>query len=174
VHSPAPSRPHQWVDLVKKRKATRCLDTSSLETSDAFFAAYVASFNRSLGSEVDVDGMRAYFSECFIGAGPDGVRCGENNTDFGDVLVQGYAFYRSIGTRRMVVRAITTTPIDETHQMARVDYRATYATPSGEMVTIDFAVTDFLTARDQTFTIFGFVAGDERALFRQHGLLGDA
>src|SRR5215210_7356954 len=32
AHSPVPSRPHQWVNLVKKRKATRCLDTSPLET----------------------------------------------------------------------------------------------------------------------------------------------
>jgi hypothetical protein len=141
---------------------------------DAFFEAYVESFNRSLGSEVDVDGIRAYFSDCFIGAGPAGVRCGENTTDFADALVQGYAFYRSIGTRDMAVRAITTTPIDETHQMARVDYRATYAKPSGETVAIDFAVTYFLAAQDQTFTIFGFVTGDEMAIFRQHGLLGDA
>src|SRR4051812_49468736 len=140
----------------------------------AFFAAYVASFNRSLGAEVDIDGMRAYFSDCFIGAGPDGVRCGENTTDFADVLVQGYAFYRSIGTRSLAAPAITTTPIDETHQMTRVDYRATYDTPSGETVAIDFAVTCFLAAQDQTFTIFGVVAGDEMALFRQHGLLGDA
>jgi hypothetical protein len=141
---------------------------------DAFFAAYVEAFNRSLGSEVDVDGIRAYFSGCFIGAGPDGVRCGDNTTDFAEILVQGYAFYRSIGTRSMAVRAITTTPIDETHQLARVDYRATYDKASGEMVTIDFAVTYFLAAQEQTFTIFGFVAGDEMALFRQHGLLGDA
>jgi hypothetical protein len=140
---------------------------------EAFFDAYVESFNRSLGSEVDVDGIRAYFSDCFIGAGPAGVRCGENNTDFADVLVQGYAFYRSIGTRTMAARAITTTPIDETHQMARVDYRATYDKPSGETVAINFAVTYFLAAQGQTFTIFGFVAGDEMALFRQHGLLGD-
>ena len=102
------------------------------------------------------------------------MRCGENNSDFADVLVQGYAFYRSIGARSMAVRAITTTPIDEMHQMARVDYRATYDKPSGETLAIDFAVTYFLAARDQTITIFGFVAGDEMALFRQHGLLGDS
>ena len=74
----------------------------------------------------------------------------------------------------LAVRAITTPPIDETHQLARVDYRATYHKPRGETVAIDFAVTYFLAAQEQTFTIFGFVAGDERALLRQHGVLGDA
>lgn len=42
------------------------------------------------------------------------------------------------------------------------------------MVEIDFADTYFVAARDQTNAIFGFVAGDEMALFRQSGLLDDA
>src|SRR5215212_5610971 len=32
AHSPAQSRPHQWVNLVKKRKAKRCLGNSPHET----------------------------------------------------------------------------------------------------------------------------------------------
>jgi len=141
---------------------------------DRFFREYVNVFNRSLGSEVDVEGIRSHFSDCFVAAGPGGVKCGENNDDFADTLRQGYAFYQSIGTRAMAVRNVKTTPIDESHHMARVEYRATYDKPSGETVEIDFAVTYFLAAQDQSLTIFGFVAGDEMALYRQHGLLGEA
>ena len=141
---------------------------------ESFFQGYIDAFNRSLGDEVDVEGIRAHFSDCFVGAGPDGVKCGENNDDFADTLRQGYAFYRSIGTRAMAVRSVTTTPIDETHQMAKVAYRAAYEKPTGEIVDIDFAVTYFLASPNETrpFTIFGFVAGDEMALYRRHGLLG--
>jgi hypothetical protein len=74
----------------------------------------------------------------------------------------------------MAVRSITTTPIDETHQMANVEYRATYEKPDGERIEIDFSVTYFLASQDATFTIFGFVAGDETALYRKYGLLPES
>jgi len=141
---------------------------------DLFFRGYVNAFNRSLGLEVEVDGIRSHFSDCFVAAGPEGVRCGENDDEFATALRQGFAFYQSIGTRAMAVRNVTTTPIDESHQMARVEYRATYGKPNGETVEIDFAVTYFIAARDQSWTIFGFVAGDEMALYRQHGLVGES
>jgi hypothetical protein len=140
---------------------------------DQFFRNYVEAFNRSLGDTVDVERIRAHFSDCFVGAGPQGVRCGENGEEFAETLRQGYAYYVSIGTQSMAVRGVTTTPIDDTHQMARVDYGATYEKPSGDVVEIDFAVTYFLESRQDTFAIFGFVAGDEMALYREHGLLPD-
>ena len=141
---------------------------------DRSFRDYVDAFNRSLGSEVDVEGIRPHFSDCFVAAGPDGVKCGEIHDDFAETLRQGYAFYQSIGTRAMAVRNAKTTPIDDSHQMARVEFRATYDKPSGETVEIDFALPYFLATRDQMLKIFGFVAGDEMALYRQHGLLGEA
>jgi hypothetical protein len=138
---------------------------------EQFFQGYVDAFNRSLGPSVDVEGIRSHFAGCFVGAGPGGVNCGQNDDEFATVLHRGYAFYTSIGTKAMAVRGITTTPIDELHQMARVDYRATYAKPAGDSVDIDFAVTYFLASHEETFRIFAFVAGDEMALYRQYGLL---
>lgn len=142
-------------------------------TIDQFFRGYVDAFNRSLGEQVDVEGIRAHFSPCFVAAGPGGVECGQNDASFAETLQQGYAFYKSIGTRAMAVRGVTTTPIDERHQMAHVDYRATYVKPDGETLGIDFAVTYMLAARDETFEIFAFVAGDEMALYREHGLIAE-
>ena len=144
------------------------------EAVDRFFHSYVEAFNRSLGDAVDVEGIRAHFSDCFVAAGPQGARCGENGDELAETLRQGYAFYTSIGTKAMAVRGVTATPIYDTHQMARVDFRASYEKPSGETVEIDFTVTYFLEARNDTFAIFGFVAGDEMALYREHGLLPES
>jgi hypothetical protein len=141
---------------------------------ERFFAGYVDAFNRSLGDDVDTDAIMAHFSHCFVGAGPQGVHCGQNDDTFVETLHQGYDFYRSIGTKAMTVRGIAATPIDAAHQMATVDYRATYEKPDGEVTDIDFAVTYMLAARGDTFEIFAFVAGDEMALYRKHGLVPEA
>lgn len=141
---------------------------------ERFFQSYVDAFNRSLGERVDVEGIRAHFSPCFVAAGPRGVNCGQNDEAFVETLQQGYAFYTSIGTKAMAVLGISSTPVDDGHQMAKVAYRATYEKPSGETVEIDFAVTYLLAARGETFEIFAFVAGDEMALYREHGLVPEA
>lgn len=43
----------------------------------------------------------------------------------------------------------------------------------GVTIEIDFAVTSLLEARGDFCEIFAFVAGDEIALYRKHGLLPD-
>jgi hypothetical protein len=141
---------------------------------ERFFAGYVDAFNRSLGDHVDTDAIMAHFSPCFVAAGPQGVKCGENDQTFADVLQQGYGFYRSIGLQQMAMRAVATTPIDNDHQMARVSYRASYKKVNGELIDLDFEVTYMLAARGDTFEIFAFVAGDEMALYRKHGLVPDS
>jgi len=141
---------------------------------ERFFTGYVAAFNRSLGDTVDTDAIMAHFSPCFVGAGPQGVKCGQNDETFVEVLRQGYAFYREIGLRQMTLREVTTTPIDDNHQMARVGYCASYEKPDGQKVDLDFEVTYMLAARADTFEIFAFVAGDEMELYRKHGLVPDS
>ena len=141
------------------------------ETVGQFFRRYVEAFNRSLGETVDVDGIRAHFADCFVAAGLAGVRCGENGDEFAETLQQGYGFYRSIGTRMMAVQGITETPIDEANRMAKVEYRATYDRADGETIDLDFAVTYLLHSGGGGIKVFAFVAGDEMALYREHGLL---
>lgn len=143
-------------------------------TIEEFFAGYAEAFNRSLGETVDTAGIRRHFSSCFVGAGPQGVRCGQNDEQFAEALETGYAFYRSIGTRAMAVRGVTTVPVDALHTLARVAYRASYVKPDGDPLEIDFEVSYLLAAREETYEIFAFVTGDEAALYREHGLLPDA
>lgn len=140
-------------------------------TIEEFFAGYLAAFNRSLGEQVDADGVRSHFSSCFVGSGPHGVQCGQNDESFVEALEQGYAFYRKIGMRAMAVRNITSIPIDGAHTLARVAYRASYEKPGGATLDLDFEVSYMLAARDATYEIFAFVTGDEWALYKEHGLL---
>src|SRR5262245_6831812 len=109
-----------------------------------FFQGYVEAFNRSLGDRDAVEAIRTQFTDCFVGAGPTGVNCAQNDEAFTDKLRQSYDFYTSIGTKAIALRGVTVMPIDDVHRMAAVDYQATYEKPSGEAVAIDFTVTYFL------------------------------
>ena len=140
---------------------------------DAFFSGYVAAYNRSLGDRVDADGIRAHFSDSFIAAGPDAVMTGDNDESFSETLEKGYAFYKSIGTKKMEFTGVEVTDIDETHYLARVSYRAEYE-KDGEIIAIPFSVSYLLERRGERLKIFGFVAGDEMALYRQYGLAPEA
>lgn len=140
---------------------------------EQFFRDYVAAFNRSLGETPAYDAIRAAFAPSFIAAGPTGVICGQNDQAFAERLEQGYAHYRSIGTRRMTLREVALTAIDAHHQMARAFYSSEYQRRDGTLVTIDFDVTYFLQITDARPQIFGYVAGDEEALLREHGLLDE-
>lgn len=137
-----------------------------------FFAGYVDAYNRSLGDSVDHEAIRSHFSPSFIAAGPEGVMTGENDESFSQALDKGYAFYKSIGTRQMNVTGVQITDIDESHYMAKVHYTAEYE-KDGEPLVIPFPVSYMIEDREGQLQIFGFVAGDEMALYRQYGLVDD-
>lgn len=139
---------------------------------EAFFASYVDAYNRSLGDTVDTDGIRAHFADCFVGSGPAGANCGQNDDSFADALRQGYAFYKSIGTKRMSVRGLTVTEIEPSHALVRVDYHAEYE-KNGQPLGIDLDVSYLLQTVEGKTTIFAFIAGDEMGLYRDLGLVPD-
>ncbi len=138
-----------------------------------FFHSYVAAFNRSLGESVDAEGIRKHFSDIFIAAGPDSLATGENDDTFSKTLEKGYDFYKSIGTTHMAVESAQPVDIDETHFLVKVGYHATYE-KDGDEITIPFEVSYLIEVRNGHPKIFGFVAGDEMALYREHGLVPDA
>lgn len=135
-----------------------------------FFQTYAAAYNRSLGEAVDVPAIRHHFAESFIGAGPQGVMASDNNEAFGDVLEKGYAFYKAIGTQHMALDGLEVNEIEPHHFVVKVRYRASYE-KKGKTAVIPFTVTYLLQHRDQQLKIFAFMAGDEMALYRQHGLI---
>lgn len=140
---------------------------------EGFFENYAAAYNRSLGDRVDVDAIRACFTDSFIGAGPQGVVTGNNDDTFTETLRKGYEFYKSIGTTHMAVRSVSSQKIDAQHLMATVSYRATYD-KDGKAITIDFPVTYLLQHREAQLRIFAFIAGDEMELYRKYGLVSES
>lgn len=89
---------------------------------------------------------------------------------FGLVLKRNFAFYRKIGTRRMSVRNLEVSPIDEKHDMVKVHYRADYL-KDGREIRIDFDVTYLLEKRGAQPQIFAFVSGDEMQAYKDAGLV---
>ncbi|RYY98542.1 MAG: nuclear transport factor 2 family protein [Alphaproteobacteria bacterium] len=137
----------------------------------SFFESYANLYNRALAGENVFGDIAARFSPRFIAAGPDSVSTGKQDAAFRRQLGKMYAFYRSIGTQKMTSKRVETTPIDANHMMAKVFYCGQYRKPDGTDLKIDFDVTYFLDVSTTKPKIFGFVAGDEMALYRQHGLV---
>ena len=137
----------------------------------AFFESYANLYNRALAGENVFGEIASRFSTRFIAAGPQGVSTGKQDAAFRRTLAKGYDFYRSIGTKKMTAKRVETTPIDASHCMAKVFFCAEYRKPDGSSLKLEFDVTYLLDVSTTKPKIFGFVAGDEMALYRQYGLV---
>jgi hypothetical protein len=139
----------------------------------AFFESYANLYNRALAGENVFDEIQDRFSQQFIAAGPASIASGKQGAPFRRTLERGYRFYRSIGTKKMTARRVETTPIDPTHCLAKVCYCAEYKKKGGTPLTIEFAVSYLLDTSGARPKIFAFVAGDEMATYKKHGLVPD-
>ncbi len=137
----------------------------------AFFESYANLYNRALAGENVFDEITSRFAPQFIAAGPQGVSTGKQGAAFRRTLEKGYRFYREIGTQKMTAKRVEVSPIDASHCMAKVFYCADYVKPDGSPLRLDFEVTYFLDTSTLKPKIFGFVAGDEMGLYKQHGLI---
>lgn len=135
------------------------------------FQRYESLFNGALSGDVDMDEIASLYASEFIGAAPAGVRTGKNDDQFKQVMAQGYAHYRAIGTKEMRMRNLRLSPIDELHCVAHVAWTATYARKAKPDVAIDFDVNYFVQMLDGKPKVFGWVSGDEQALLKKHGIV---
>ncbi len=136
-----------------------------------FFERYESFFNQSLGGDMNMDGAAALYASEFIAASPAGVMTGKNDDQLKQVMAQGYARYRAMGTKEMRLRDVRISPIDEHHCVAHVAWTATYAREDQSDVAIDFDVNYFVQKLNGEPKVFGWVAGDEQALLREHGII---
>lgn len=140
----------------------------------ALFRDYAAAYERSLGDTVDSEAIRSFFADEFIAAGVNGeIHAGANDESFKKTLQQGYAFYKAIGTRGMKVERVEAEIIDSDHDQVRVFYRAEYEKKDGSRLAIPFDLVYLLQRRTDGPKIFAFIAGDEMALYRRHGLVNE-
>lgn len=135
------------------------------------FARYERVSNQSLGGEMDMDQVASLYADAFIAASPAEVMTGKNDDQLRQVMAQGYARYRAIGTQEMRIRNLRLSPMDEHHCVAHVAWTARYARRDQPEVTIDFDVHYLVQMLDGEPKVFGWVAGDEQALLRQHGVI---
>ena len=143
-----------------------------METSvRAFFERYERVFNQSLAGGMDMDEVASLYASEFISASPAGVMTGKNDERLRQVMVQGYARYREMGTKEMRIRGLRFSPMDDHHGVAHVAWTALYVRKDRPEVTIDFDVHYFVQKLDGEPKVFGWVSGDEQALLREHGLI---
>jgi hypothetical protein len=135
------------------------------------FERYERFFNRSLGGEIDAAEMASLYASDFIAASPAGVMAGKNDDRLRQVMAEGYARYREMGTKGMRVRDIRLSAVDERHCVAHVAWTATYARKDLAEVAIDFDVHYLVQKLDGDPKVFGWISGDEQALLRQHGII---
>lgn len=136
----------------------------------ALFQRHEDNFNRAIAGNGRPEDAAALFAPEFIAASQAGVMTGKNDEDLLKVIEAGYDHYRQTGARRMTVRDIAVTPIDENHALARVSWHARYHRKDGVETDVDFDVSYFVQNLGDEPKIFGWVAGDEEALLRERGL----
>jgi hypothetical protein len=111
------------------------------------------------------------YSTGFVSVTPAAVMVGENGQQLKDIMKKGFEAYRAIGTRRMTCVDVSVMPINQDHCVAEVNWSGDYERKDGSPVTIDFAVNYLVEKRDGKLKVFGWIAGDEQAEFRKHGLM---
>lgn len=136
-----------------------------------FFARYEQVFLRALAGDPDLDEVAGLYAEEFIAAYPGGVKAGRNDSTLLETMRQGYARYRAIGTRDMRVQGLWLSVLDDLHCVAHVSWRATYARPDLPETAIDFDVHYLVQLREAGPGVFGWVAGDEMAVLKEHGVI---
>jgi hypothetical protein len=152
--------------------ATAALGEQMMQTRvRKFFERYESVFNQSLSGGMDMAEVAALYASEFIAASPAGVMTGKNDDQLKQVMAQGYARYRALGTKEMRMRNVRLSPIDDHHCVAHVAWTATYARKDQPDVAIDFDVHYFVQKLDTEPKVFGWVSGDEQALLRKHGII---
>ena len=143
-----------------------------METSvRKLFERYERVFNAALHGDVDMDDVAALYAAEFIAASPAGVMTGKNDEQLKQVMAQGYARYRAIGTKEMRIRGLRISPMDEHHCVAHVAWSATYVRNDKPDVTIDFDVHYLVQQLGAEPKVFGWVSGDEQAVLKEHGII---
>ena len=136
----------------------------------ALFERYEQAMKQALAGKPDMEETTDFYASAFVAASPAGIMAGKNDDALKQVMEQGYAHYRAIGTKEMRIRETRISPIDDHHCVAHVAWTATYARQDKPDVTIDFDVHYLVQQLDGAPKIFGWISGDEQAVLKQHGI----
>lgn len=138
---------------------------------EQFFQGYAEALNRSVGERDGLDAVRAHLADSFVVATPNSLRCGQDD-EITATLRQMLDLWRAIGVKEIAIRVDSTSPIDETHVMAKVEFSTSLRRPDGDTLDIDTSPTYVLANLEGAWQIFTFVGPDELGLAREYGLIG--
>jgi hypothetical protein len=146
-------------------------DNMTKDSVEKFFERYEQFFVQSLDGKMDGKEISSLYAQEFIAASPIGVMAGKNDVQFQQAMMHGYEHYRKIGTKRMRVREVSISQIDELHCMAHVAWTAIYTTVDNPNIEIDFEVHYLMQKLDDKLQIFGWISGDEQRLLKEYGVI---
>jgi hypothetical protein len=141
------------------------------ESVNWLFERYRDFFCKAIKGEADMDALVSSYASAFIAASPAGVMTGQNDDQLKQTMQQGFEHYRQIGTKDMRIRNVRISPVDEHHCVAHVAWTAIYTRKDQPDVAIDFEVHYLIQKLQEEPKIFGWIAGDEQAVLKQHGVI---
>ena len=133
------------------------------------FARYEHLFAESLADPARAGDMEPLYTSDVLAASQQGVVAGKTR-DFLGALAQGFERYRAQGLRQMRVSSLRIVPIDEGHCLAHVGWNARYERDDLPSTTISFEVHYLVQLRQGEARVFAWIAGDEEAALREHGV----
>ncbi|MET3595635.1 MULTISPECIES: nuclear transport factor 2 family protein [Mesorhizobium] len=138
--------------------------------AETFFKTYEKVYRDAIAGNVNLNDVAGNYSTGFVSVTPAGVMVGENGQQLKDIMKKGFEAYRAMGSKKMTCKEVSVTPIDQDHCVAKVQWSGEYERKDKSPVTIDFEVDYLLERRDGSLKVFGWIAGDEQAEFKKHGL----
>lgn len=138
----------------------------------AVFSRYADALNRSLAGSDEIDAIRQFYAETSLALGTDATLKAAANEELGTILAHVHDFYVRVKVQSMAVERVEVSELAARHDRVQVHFVARYLV-RGEQVAIPFSVTYLCQQRDDGPKIFGFIAGDEMAVLRQHGIIDD-
>ncbi len=149
-------------------------DDSGTKEIEALFERVEAAYNRALIESTDLDAFSEVFAESFIAANPNGIACWRNDGNLLAVLKQGFEFYRALGAKSARITALSVTPLDDSHSVAKVGWEMLFAKRDGSLEPFNNEVFYLVQTIAHEPRIFSFITPDERELFRERGFLRTA
>ncbi|KKB83898.1 hypothetical protein VW29_12905 [Devosia limi DSM 17137] len=119
----------------------------------------------------DFEPIVTAFAPYFVESSPSGVFGGANDAAFRQMIPKGFARYRAVGGRHMIVTHVDVTRLDDLHAIAHVDWDFGYLNKDGNSGNVRFRNLYFVTIASGEPRIFAYVTPDEETAMKAHGLV---
>jgi hypothetical protein len=135
--------------------------------TEQFFARYEQGAN-----SFDPDIVTSEFSDCFMGADPNGAVCIQNDDAFRKAIPQRHAFFQRIGFRSARILGVTETPLDERYTMAKVHWHLIFEKQRGHPLDFKFFITYVLFDTGAGPKVVFYIShDDEQKVMKDAGLI---